>query len=60
MVRNMKDTIFAFSGQLIDIKKLKKDNFDVNNGTIFFMGIKLQGSSENEQEPLWFGQLKKW
>ena len=58
MVRNMKDTIFAFSGQLIDIKKLKKDNFDVNNGTIFFMGIKLQGSSENEQEPLWFGQLK--
>ena len=58
MVRNMRDTIFAFNGQLIDIKKLKKDNFDISNGTIFFMGIKLQGSSEIEDKPLWFGELK--
>lgn len=31
MVKAMKDTIFAFNGQLIDINKLKKDNFDINN-----------------------------
>ena len=57
-VCDMRDTIFSFNGQVIDVNKLIKDNFDIIGGTIFFMGIKLQGSSENEQEPLWFGQLK--
>ncbi|MDE7314993.1 MAG: hypothetical protein K2N11_04745, partial [Mucispirillum sp.] len=54
----MRDTIFAFNSQIIDISKLKKENFDINNGTIFFMGIKLYGSSEIEDKPLWFGELK--
>ena len=46
-----------FNGQVIDVNKLIKDNFDIKGGTIFFMGIKLQGASENENEPLWFGEL---
>ena len=47
----------VFNGQVIDVNKLIKDNFDIKGGTIFFMGIKLQGAAENENEPLWFGEL---
>lgn len=53
--------IFCKNGSLININTLaSKYKLDLKSKQvkIFFFGCLLTGSSENEHEPLWFGQLK--